>query len=222
MFLGTRLEGALQFGPSLDRRKLLGLVEGTQWNGFLELNRLAFSDNLPRNSESRALGVALRLIRRQYPQIEWIVSFADATQCGDGTIYRAAGFLLTRIKRNTTLWGGPDGTVISNIGERTSMQQSRTRLRAQTEYHGGADMDALQSGGIQAPARFSTEIHLFHQSGRAVAVDCSGGSLRGDTQEWRSDGSRRKRSVVFRLKQRSSRPKRAVRHRPRRSSNKMF
>lgn len=148
VFLGTRLEGAMQFGPSLDRRKLLGLVEGTSWYGFLELNRLAFSDNLPRNSESRALGVAMRLIRREYPQVEWIVSFADATQCGDGTIYRAAGFVLTRIKRNTTLWAGPDGTVISNVGERTSMKKVNEIAR-RTEYHGGADMDHYKRMGFK-------------------------------------------------------------------------
>ena len=148
VFLGTRLEGAMQFGPSLDRRKLMGLVEGTSWNGFLELNRLAFSDNLPRNSESRALGVAMRLIRRRYPWIEWVVSFADATQCGDGTIYRAAGFVLTRIKRNTTLWGAPDGTVISNVGERTSMRKIQATA-ARTDYKGGADMDHYKALGFK-------------------------------------------------------------------------
>lgn len=160
VFLGSRLEGALQFGPSLDRRKLLGLVEDTAWNGFLELNRLAFSDNLPRNSESRALGVALRLIRRQYRQIEWIVSFADATQCGDGTIYRAAGFLLTRIKRNTTLWGGPDGAVISNIGERTSMKKIQATA-ARTDYKGGADMDHYKALGFKPLAGFQLRYIYF-------------------------------------------------------------
>lgn len=39
---------------------------------------------------------------RAYP-IEWVVSFADATQCGDGTIYRASGFLLTGIRENKTV-----------------------------------------------------------------------------------------------------------------------
>ena len=99
VFLDGRLEGAMQFGPSMDKRKMLGLVPGTGWNGFLELNRMAFSDRLPRNSESRALGVAFRMIRKHYQHIEWIVSFSDATQCGDGTIYRASGFVLTGIKR---------------------------------------------------------------------------------------------------------------------------
>lgn len=85
----------MQFGPSLDKSKTIGLVEGTTWNGYLELNRLVFTDRLPRNSESRALGVVFRLMRKHRPDIGWVVSFADATQCGDGTIYRASGFVLT-------------------------------------------------------------------------------------------------------------------------------
>lgn len=103
VFLGGRLEGAMQFGPPLDRRKLLHLVTGTAWNEFMELNRMAFSERLPRNSESRALGVAMRLLRRHYPHLKWVVSFADGTQCGDGTIYRAAGFVLTGMSKGS-LW----------------------------------------------------------------------------------------------------------------------
>jgi hypothetical protein len=107
VFLGDRLEGAMQFGPSLDKSKIMGLVRDTPWNGFLELNRLAFTDELPRNSESRAIGVAMRMIRKSYPHIQWVVSFADGTQCGDGTIYRASGFVLTGINKNKTIWERP-------------------------------------------------------------------------------------------------------------------
>lgn len=109
------LEGVMQFGPSMDKKKLQGLVRDTAWNGFIELNRLAFSANLPRNSESRAIAVAMRMMRKSYPQIEWVVSFADATQCGDGTIYRASGFVLTKIGQNSTLWRLPDGSVRANM-----------------------------------------------------------------------------------------------------------
>jgi hypothetical protein len=115
VFLGGRCEGVMSFGPSLDKRKLVGLVEGTPWNGFLELNRLAFSDALPRNSESRALAVAMRLLRRHAPHVQWVVSFADATQSGDGTIYRASGFVLTGIRRNTSLWVGPGGETVAKL-----------------------------------------------------------------------------------------------------------
>lgn len=114
VFLNGSCGGAMQFGPSMDKRKTLTLVKGTAWNDFLELNRMAFADWLPRNSESRAIGVALRLIRKQYPNIEWIISFADGTQCGDGTIYRASGFVLTGIKQNKTILKMPDGSVVAD------------------------------------------------------------------------------------------------------------
>ena len=95
VFMGNRCGGAMQFGPSLDKRKIVGLVKGTLWNEFLELNRLAFADWLPRNGESRCIAYAMRFIKKTYPWMKWIISFADGTQCGDGTIYRASGFVLT-------------------------------------------------------------------------------------------------------------------------------
>lgn len=115
VFLNDRLHGVMQFGPSLDKRKIQGLVSGTQWHEFLELNRMAFDDVLPRNSESRALSIAFRMIRKNAPQVKWIISFADGTQCGDGTIYRAAGFVLTGINENKNLARLADGSVIHKM-----------------------------------------------------------------------------------------------------------
>ncbi|MBR0753485.1 hypothetical protein JQ604_14955 [Bradyrhizobium jicamae] len=125
VFLNGRMEGAMQFGPSLDKSHMLNLVRDTRWNGFLELNRMAFTDTLPRNSESRALGVAMRMIRKHYPHIEWIVSFADACQCGDGTIYRASGFILTLIKQNKDVMRFADGSV----GHKMSQVTGGNRLQ---------------------------------------------------------------------------------------------
>ena len=102
-FLNDRLEGVMSFGSSMRKDLIRPLVELTNWNGFLELNRMAFSDLLPRNSESRALSVAFRLIKKHYPHIEWITSFSDGSQCGDGAIYRASGFVLTQIKENSQI-----------------------------------------------------------------------------------------------------------------------
>ena len=115
VFLDGRCGGAMQFGPSLDKSKIVTLVRDTPWNGFIELNRMAFADWLPRNSESRALAVAFRILRKSYSFLQWVVSFADATQCGDGTIYRAAGFALTGIKHNDRLCLMPDGRVVSAL-----------------------------------------------------------------------------------------------------------
>lgn len=119
VFLDGKLEGAMQFGPPMDKRHVLHLVEGTEWNGMLELNRMAFSDALPRNSESRAISVAMTLMEKHAPHVEWILSYADATQCGDGTIYRASGFVLTGIKENETIVQRPDGSIGSEkVGAR--------------------------------------------------------------------------------------------------------
>jgi len=115
VFLDGRCGGALQFGPSLDKRKLQHLVAGTRWNDFLELNRMALADWLPRNGESRSLAVSMRLLKRQYRWLKWVVSFADAAQCGDGMIYRAAGFVLTGIAKNTAMWRMPDGRVVCKV-----------------------------------------------------------------------------------------------------------
>jgi hypothetical protein len=128
VFLNGKCGGAMQFGPSLQKSSIQPLVDGTGWNGFIELNRMAFADWLPRNSESRAIAVAMRLIRKAYPHIEWVVSFADGTQCGDGTIYRASGFALTGIKQNTTMWKMPDGLIFADVGLRASSANLRKRV----------------------------------------------------------------------------------------------
>ncbi len=120
VFLNDRLHGVMQFGPSLDKRKIQGLVSGTQWHEFLELNRMAFDEVLPRNSESRALSIAWRLLRKHAPQVKWVISFADGTQCGDGTIYRAAGFVLTGISARNVMMRLPSGEVIHRIAANTN------------------------------------------------------------------------------------------------------
>ncbi len=127
VFLDGKCGGAMQFGPSLDKRKMLGLVTGTLWNEFIELNRMAFADWLPRNSESRAIGYAFRWIRKTYPQIKWCVSFADGTQCGDGTIYRASGFALTGIKENNQIWEAPTGETFNDTSIRQGIGGERER-----------------------------------------------------------------------------------------------
>ena len=109
VFLDGAMHGVMSFGAPTDKRKVLGLVEGTPWNGMLELNRMAFDDYLPRNSESRAISIAMKLIKKNAPHVKWILSFADGCQCGDGTIYRASNFILTQIKRNNTLRYDPQG-----------------------------------------------------------------------------------------------------------------
>ena len=98
-FLDDKLHGVLQYGSSLDKSKTIGLVENTLWNEFLELNRMAFDDYLPKYSESRCISITIKLIKKNAPHIKWILSYSDGGQCGDGTIYRASGFVLTALNK---------------------------------------------------------------------------------------------------------------------------
>ena len=107
-FLDNALHGVMSFGPSINKKGTINLVEGTGWNEFIELNRMAFDDYLPRNSESRCIAIAIKLLKKNAPHIKWIISFADGTQCGDGTIYRASGFKLVGIAKNTALRINPE------------------------------------------------------------------------------------------------------------------
>ncbi|HEX6927599.1 MAG TPA: hypothetical protein VF167_19400 [Longimicrobiaceae bacterium] len=160
VFLDGQCKGALSFGPPLDKRKVLGLVEGTGWNEMLELNRMALADDLPRNGESRALAVSMRLLRKHAPHIKWVLSFADGTQCGDGTIYRAAGFVLTGIKKNTQIWEAPTGAKFSRTSltdGRSRGEQARATRIARTSYEksahildtGGASMKKYREAGFR-------------------------------------------------------------------------
>jgi hypothetical protein len=107
-FLDDKLHGVLSYGTSMDKRKILPLVQPSLWNEVLELNRMAFDDYLPKYSESRCIAISIRLIKKNAPHIKWILSYSDGNQCGDGTIYRASGFHLTGVKENKTIlnWNG--------------------------------------------------------------------------------------------------------------------
>lgn len=103
-FLDNKLHGVMSYGPSLNKKGTINIVKNTKWNEFIELNRMAFDDYLPKNSESRCIAYSIKLIKKNAPQIKWIISFADGCQCGDGTIYRASNFKLINIKKNLSMW----------------------------------------------------------------------------------------------------------------------
>ena len=107
-FLDNKLHGVMSYGPSINKKGTINLVKNTGWNDFIELNRMVFTDYLPKNSESRCIAITIKLIKKNAPHIKWIITFADGTQCGDGTIYRASGFRLVGIAENTALKINPE------------------------------------------------------------------------------------------------------------------
>lgn len=133
-FLDGQLHGVLSYGPSLDKSKIIGLVKDTGWNDYLELNRMAFDDYLPRNSESRCISQSIKLIKKNAPHIKWIISFADGCSCGDGTIYRASNFVLTDIKKNFNLVELPSGEKVHKMTLESNPTTPRLELGGKSYY----------------------------------------------------------------------------------------
>ena len=133
-FLDGKLHGVLSYGPSMFKSQMTGLVDGTGWNEFLELNRMAFDEYLPRNSESYCIAKSIKLIKKHAPHIKWILSFADVCSCGDGTIYRASNFVLTGIKKNGGICILPSGEKIHKMTLEGNPMTPRAELGGKSYY----------------------------------------------------------------------------------------
>jgi hypothetical protein len=106
------LKGVLQFGYAMNPASQASVVADTEQDEYLELNRMWMSDDMPRNSESKAIGYAIKYIKRKYPKIKWIQSFADERCGGLGVMYQAANF--DYFGEHTATFWELDGVVYHN------------------------------------------------------------------------------------------------------------
>jgi hypothetical protein len=105
-FIGTRLLGALTLGAG--PANAYSLVDGATPDDCLTLSRLWLSDELPKNSESRFLGIVIRALKRNTSQ-KFLVSYADPAQGHLGTIYQATNWLYTGLSEAMPLYDVGDG-----------------------------------------------------------------------------------------------------------------
>jgi hypothetical protein len=150
-FLDDKLHGVLSYGNPIDKSKVIGLVNNsdgskTIWRDFLELNRMAFDDYLPKNSESRCMAISFNLIKKNAPHIKWILSFSDGNLCGDGTIYRASGFKLIGVNKNTSTYQMPNGEVVCSLTS-SAHRTKESNGKSGTSWikdNGGKKLDGFQ------------------------------------------------------------------------------
>jgi hypothetical protein len=105
-FSGHRLLGAITLGVGPYNSP--SLVSGATSADCLALTRLWLSDELPANSESRVIGIVLRLLR-QHTSVRFLLSYADPSHGHAGTIYQATGWLYTGLSEPTPLLDFGDG-----------------------------------------------------------------------------------------------------------------
>ena len=106
VLLVARLLGAVTLGagPAL----AYSLVEGASPKDCMTLSRVVLSDFLPKNSESRVLGVVLRALRKS-TDLKFLVTYADPAQGHVGVIYQATGWLYTGLSEAMPLYDLGDG-----------------------------------------------------------------------------------------------------------------
>ena len=100
VFFGHRLKGALALG--VGPVNAFKLVEGARPEDCLTLARFWMADELPKNGESRAIGVVLRALRR-HTELKFLVTYADPAQGHQGTVYMASNWAYTGLSQATPL-----------------------------------------------------------------------------------------------------------------------
>lgn len=90
IYANSRLWGAISMG-SPNAKTMQGLYTPKTQFGWWEIKRLALSDDCPKNSESRIIAVAIRLLKK-VRDVKGIITYADDNVGHKGTIYKASGF----------------------------------------------------------------------------------------------------------------------------------
>jgi len=111
----SKIIGAIGFSSRLG-----GSVKGGKPDTW-EIRRMWLSDvHCARNSESRVLAIACKLVKKLAPHVRYIISYSDHTQQGHkGTIYKAAGFYFSGETGN--------GDWTTNASHKTSDSHSKKR-----------------------------------------------------------------------------------------------
>ena len=106
VFVGAKLLGSLTLGagPMNAHR----LVAGAVREDAITLTRFWLDDKLPRNSESRVLGIVLRSLRR-HTTLRFVLTYADPSANHVGTVYMAGGWLYVGLSEATPLYDLGDG-----------------------------------------------------------------------------------------------------------------
>lgn len=91
VFKDKRLLGVASYGALKVVNSFQSICKDIKKDEIVELNRLWIDDELKKNAESLLISQSIKLIKKHYPKIRIIQSFADG-RLGCGTIYQASNF----------------------------------------------------------------------------------------------------------------------------------
>lgn len=125
--INDEIVGVMQFGYAMNPASMASVVSGTELKEYLELNRMWFSDGLFKNIKSMAISYAFKYIKRKYPAIKWVQSFADERCNKHGIVYQASNFTYHG-EHLSTFW------VLDGIWYHNSLMTRNPKLSKSAKY----------------------------------------------------------------------------------------
>lgn len=128
--------GCITFGIP-NAKNINGLYTDSEQSGVMEITRLVFKPESPKNSCSRMIKIALMELRKVYP-LRLVITYADTAQDHTGAIYKASGFDYHGLTAQKTDFIGESGKVQKLKGvkyselEGTWIPRSRKHLYSKT------------------------------------------------------------------------------------------
>ena len=105
LFLNNKISGIITFGKPASNSLCEGVCGKQYKANVFELNRLITDDDLPKNTMSKFVSTALKML----PKDLIIVSYADSGMNHNGYIYQATNFIYTGITKQRTDKYTPNG-----------------------------------------------------------------------------------------------------------------
>ncbi len=145
---------------------------------YLDIGKLCMDDDEPHNSESIFLARAIKILKKEQPQIKLLFTWADAMWGKPGYIYQASNFL----------YGGYIWTDVymTNEGKRLHPLQLQAERRAR-----GAEIIGRTQRPSLAEQRDRGWKHYFGKQFRYVRFLCSDAEktrlLAESTEKWRTE-----------------------------------
>lgn len=81
--------GAIQLGFGIRPHMKHTISKLINKENYCEFDRMWLDDCLPKNSESQTIGLLIRYLKINYPNIKFIITYADGSAGNVGTIYKA-------------------------------------------------------------------------------------------------------------------------------------
>lgn len=107
-YIGLKLAGIIAFGTGASNEAFTRLIPNIKLDNTRELIRLWSPDGMPKNTESKMISKALKMLPKN---VKLIISFADPFHNHIGMIYQATNFLYCGMTKPSKMLIDKDGTI---------------------------------------------------------------------------------------------------------------